>query len=136
MLSCNANHQLFCESVEDEVLLGASDTGKEIKERAKEIMQKLGIWEFRDKHPMSLSGGQKQRVAIASSVLAEKEILIFDEPTSGLDYYHMVSTAQLFKELRDMGKSIFIITHDRELIERCCNYEFYVADRQATLYGL
>ena len=96
----------------------------------------LGIWEFRDKHPMSLSGGQKQRVAIASSVLAEKEILIFDEPTSGLDYYHMVSTAQLFKELRDMGKSIFIITHDRELIERCCNYEFYVADRQATLYGL
>lgn len=132
----DVNHQLFCESVEDEVLLGASDTGKEIKERAKEIMQKLGIWEFRDKHPMSLSGGQKQRVAIASSVLAEKEILIFDEPTSGLDYYHMVSTAQLFKELRDMGKSIFIITHDRELIERCCNYEFYVADRQATLYGL
>lgn len=99
-------------------------------------MQKLGIWEFRDKHPMSLSGGQKQRVAIASSVLAEKEILIFDEPTSGLDYCHMVSTAQLFKELRDMGKSIFIITHDRELIERCCNYELYVADRQAILYGL
>ena len=132
----DVNHQLFCESVEDEVLLGASDTGKEIQERAREIMQKLGIWEFRDKHPMSLSGGQKQRVAIASSVLAEKEILIFDEPTSGLDYCHMVSTAQLFKELRDMGKSIFIITHDRELIERCCNYEFYVADRQAILYGL
>lgn len=132
----DVNHQLFCESVEDEVLLGASDTGKEIQERAREIMQKLGIWEFRDKHPMSLSGGQKQRVAIASSVLAEKEILIFDEPTSGLDYCHMVSTAQLFKELRDMGKSIFIITHDRELIERCCNYELYVADRQAILYGL
>lgn len=132
----DVNHQLFCESVEDEVLLGASDTGKEIQKRAREIMQKLGIWEFRDKHPMSLSGGQKQRVAIASSVLAEKEILIFDEPTSGLDYCHMVSTAQLFKELRDMGKSIFIITHDRELIERCCNYEFYVADRQAILYGL
>lgn len=132
----DVNHQLFCESVEDEVLLGASDTGKEIQERAREIMQKLGIWEFRDKHPMSLSGGQKQRVAIASSVLAEKEILIFDEPTSGLDYCHMVSTAQLFKELRDMGKSIFIITHDRELIERCCNYEFYMADRQAILYGL
>jgi len=136
MVMQDVNHQLFCESVEDEVLLGASDTGKEIQERAREIMQKLGIWEFRDKHPMSLSGGQKQRVAIASSVLAEKEILIFDEPTSGLDYCHMVSTAQLFKELRDMGKSIFIITHDRELIERCCNYEFYVADRQAILYGL
>ena len=105
----DVNHQLFCESVEDEVLLGASDTGKEIQERAREIMQKLGIWEFRDKHPMSLSGGQKQRVAIASSVLAEKEILIFDEPTSGLDYCHMVSTAQLFKELRAWVK-VFLLS--------------------------
>ncbi len=77
--------------------LGASDSGKEDEERAREIMQKLGIWEFRDKHPMSLSGGQKQRVAIASSVLAEKEILIFDEPTSGLDYCHIVHTAHFLK---------------------------------------
>ena len=104
--------------------------------KAEELLKRIGLEDKADVYPSTLSGGQKQRVAIASSVLAEKEILIFDEPTSGLDYYHMVSTAQLFKELRDMGKSIFIITHDRELIERCCNYEFYVADRQATLYGL
>ena len=109
---------------------------EEVKKEAEQILDRVGLLDKKDNYPRQLSGGQKQRVAIASSVLAEKEILIFDEPTSGLDYCHMVSTAQLFKELRDMGKSIFIITHDRELIERCCNYEFYVADRQATLYGL
>ena len=59
-------------------------------------MEKLGLWEFKNRHPMSLSGGQKQRVAIASSMLAGKEILIFDEPTSGLDYRHMIQTAELF----------------------------------------
>ena len=117
--------------------LKASNTPKsEIAPRVDKLLELVGLSDKAKLYPNSLSGGQKQRVAIASSVLAEKEILIFDEPTSGLDYYHMVSTAQLFKELRDMGKSIFIITHDRELIERCCNYEFYVADRQATLYGL
>ena len=117
--------------------LKASNTPKsEIAPRVDKLLELVGLSDKAKLYPNSLSGGQKQRVAIASSVLAEKEILIFDEPTSGLDYCHMVSTAQLFKELRDMGKSIFIITHDRELIERCCNYEFYVADRQAILYGL
>ena len=117
-------------------LLYGEEHSKNGKEHAMEMLKMVGMEDRADHRPNELSGGQKQRVAIASSVLAEKEILIFDEPTSGLDYCHMVSTAQLFKELRDMGKSIFIITHDRELIERCCNYEFYVADRQAILYGL
>ena len=109
---------------------------KQAHKKATELLEAVDLAEKRNLKIKTFSGGMKQRVAIASSVLAEKEILIFDEPTSGLDYCHMVSTAQLFKELRDMGKSIFIITHDRELIERCCNYEFYVADRQAILYGL
>lgn len=129
----DVNHQLFCESVEDEVILGASD---ENKGNVGNIMKKLGIWEFRDRYPMSLSGGQKQRVAIASAVAAGKDILVFDEPTSGLDYCHMEGTAQLFKKLRNMGKSIFIITHDRELIERCCTCEICVENHKAALYRL
>ena len=85
-------------------------------------MEKLGLWEFKNRHPMSLSGGQKQRVAIASSMLAGKEILIFDEPTSGLDYRHMIQTAELFIRLKESGKSVLIITHDRELIRKCCTF--------------
>ncbi len=129
----DVNHQLFCESVLDEVLLGASDDSADTKERARQLMEKLGVWELRDRHPMSLSGGQKQRVAICSAVLAEKDILVFDEPTSGLDHQHMTGTAALFKELRGMGKSVFIITHDNELIERCCTCELHIVDGKAAI---
>lgn len=117
----DVNHQLFCETVEDEIVLGSGDTDDL---RAKELMEKLGLSEFKDRHPMSLSGGQKQRVAIASSMLAGKEILIFDEPTSGLDYRHMIQTAELFTRLKESGKSVLIITHDRELIRKCCTLKF------------
>ncbi len=130
----DVNHQLFCESVLDEVLLGAADNGAGTKEKARQLMEKLGVWELCDKHPMALSGGQKQRVAICSAVLAGKDILIFDEPTSGLDYQHMVGTAKLFEELCSLGKSVFIITHDNELIERCCTCELNIADGKAGLY--
>lgn len=71
---------------------------------------------------MSLSGGQKQRVAIGSAIASDKEILVFDEPTSGLDYHHMLEVAGNLQRLSDMGKTLFIITHDPELIAKCCNY--------------
>ena len=132
----DVNHQLFCETVEDEVLLGSSNEEKDRKEKAQQIMEKLGIWEFRDRHPMSLSGGQKQRVAIASAILTGKDILIFDEPTSGQDHCHMEQTAELLRELRDIGKSIFVITHDRELIDRCCMSELYLGHNKAVLHML
>lgn len=129
----DVNHQLFCETVEDEIVFGADN---EDEAEARELMEKLGLWEYKDRHPMSLSGGQKQRVAIASAVLAGKEILIFDEPTSGLDYRHMVQTAELFVRLKEMGKSIFIITHDMELIEKCCNYEIHIESGKAKVNQL
>ena len=70
---------------------------------------------------MSLSGGQKQRVAIASAILADKKILVFDEPTSGLDYRRMEQTAQVLQSVRER-KLLFVVTHDMELIEKCCDY--------------
>ena len=66
-------------------------------------------------------GGQKQRVAIASAIAANKEILSVDEPTSGLDYVHMRQTADALQALRDLGKTILVITHDVELIALCAD---------------
>lgn len=133
MVMQDVNHQLFCETVEDEISLGAEDRPEEDKNDA---MEQLGVSAFRQRHPMSLSGGQKQRVAIVSAILAEKEILIFDEPTSGLDYRHMLQTAECFKQLKSMGKSVLIISHDWELINKCCTYEMNFSQGRAFLYKM
>lgn len=66
-------------------------------EEVDRVLKQLNLSDLRERHPMSLSGGQKQRVAIASAILAGKEILIFDEPTSGLDFKHMKRTAELVR---------------------------------------
>ena len=65
-----------------------------------------------------LSGGQKQRVAVAVSMICGKNLLVFDEPTSGLDFDSMAQVAGLIRRLSDMGKVIFIVTHDFEFVCR------------------
>ena len=119
MVMQDTNHQLFTESVEDELLLGADKT---IKNDIISIMEELNLLELRERHPMSLSGGQKQRVAIASALSSNRDILIFDEPTSGLDLSHMIQVANEIKKLADKKKTVIIITHDYEFIATCCNY--------------
>ena len=119
MVMQDMNHQLFTDSVEAEVLLSMDD---EDKERCDEILDSLGIIEFKDKHPMALSGGQKQRVAIASAMAADAKLMLFDEPTSGLDFSHMENVGGLLKTLARSGNTVLVATHDPELIELCCDY--------------
>lgn len=119
MVMQDVNHQLFTESVLDEILLSMdeADTTK-----AESILSSLDLLPMKDLHPMSLSGGQKQRVAIASAVASEKEIILFDEPTSGLDLRHMREVSDNLKQLQQMGKTLFIISHDLELILGSCTH--------------
>lgn len=77
---------------------------------------------------MSLSGGQKQRTAIASGIASDKEIIILDEPTSGLDFRHMKQVSMEIIKLKEMGKTIFVVTHDPELIAGCCEYIVHIAE--------
>lgn len=117
MVMQDVNHQLFTESVLEEVLLSMNKADIIVAEK---ILDNLDLLPMKDLHPMSLSGGQKQRVAIASAVASEKEIIIFDEPTSGLDLRHMKEVANNINYLQKMGKTLFIISHDLELILRSC----------------
>ena len=115
----DVNHQLFTDSVKSEVMLSMKD---EDEKRCDEILESLGLLEYKDTHPMALSGGQKQRVAIASAIASGAEILLFDEPTSGLDYLHMEKVGDLLNELASAGASVIVSTHDPELISECCDY--------------
>lgn len=118
MVMQDPNHQLFTESVLDEVLISMPD---EDAQRAKAILQEVDLSEFADRHPMSLSGGQKQRVAIACAIASECPILLLDEPTSGLDLEHMLAVANILNRLKDQGRTIIIVTRDSEFIETCCD---------------
>ena len=127
MVMQDVNHQLFTESVSDEILLGMpGEDAQGDKKKSDEILDSLNLLEYKELHPMSLSGGQKQRVAIGSAVASDKEFLVFDEPTSGLDYHHMLEVADNLRRLSEMGKTLFIITHDPELIAKCCNYFIFI----------
>lgn len=118
----DVNHQLFAETVLEEVMLGADETDRE---KAEAILEQLQIFAYKDRHPMSLSGGQKQRTAIASALLAGKQILVFDEPTSGLDFGSMERTAELLQSLGH-ACTVLIVTHDMELIDRCCTHVLHI----------
>lgn len=126
MVMQDVNHQLFTESVLDEVILSMEEYDENAKENAKKILKDLNLEMFCDVHPLSLSGGQKQRVAIGSAIASDKEILIFDEPTSGLDYEHMLEVSEIIKHLKAEGRTSFIITHDPEFLKECCDYLIFL----------
>ena len=121
----DVNHQLFTESVLDEVLISQAE---ENEEEARNILATLDLEQFANRHPQSLSGGQKQRVAVASAIASGRDIMLFDEPTSGLDYTHMLQIGKILRSLKDQGKTVIVVTHDRELIKECCDCEICLRD--------
>ena len=125
MVMQEVNHQLFTESVLDEVLISMEEANQK---RAEEILSRLDLLDFKERHPMSLSGGQKQRVAIASVIASKRSILFFDEPTSGLDYRYMKEVANVLRQVRDAGITVYVITHDLELILDCCTDIIHLED--------
>lgn len=115
----DVNHQLFTDSVINEVCLGIKDAEKD---KAEELLKELSLYEFKDRHPMSLSGGQKQRVAIASVIYKNSKLIFFDEPTSGMDYANMMRISALIKECKSEDKLIFIVSHDLEFLNATADY--------------
>lgn len=118
MVMQDVNHQLFTNSVMEEVSLGAEELNEE---QITSIMSDMDIIDLKERHPMTLSGGQKQRVASACAATCKKQIIVFDEPTSGLDYFHMSETSKLIKSLITPERFIFVITHDYEFILKACD---------------
>ena len=134
MVMQDTGNQLFTESVLEEVLISLPKSTENGKEKAVEIIRRLDLEAFLDRHPQSLSGGQKQRLAIACALASGREILLLDEPTSGLDYAHMLETAGLLKQLQARGITIIVVTHDCELIRACCTRQYAIPARAMPSY--
>ena len=85
---------------------------KEARERARQLLEKVGIPEKADVHPVRLSGGQQQRVAIARALAMEPKIMLFDEPTSALDAEMIREVLDVMRDLANEGMTMVVITHE------------------------
>jgi putative ABC transport system ATP-binding protein len=88
---------------------------RERRERALELLELVGVPEIADKLPSQASGGQQQRAAIARALANDPKLVVGDEPTGNLDTVSAGLVFALFEELVEQGKTLIMVTHDREL---------------------
>jgi ABC-type lipoprotein export system ATPase subunit len=89
-----------------------------MKERATELLRKVGLSDRMDHQPSQLSGGQQQRVAIARSLINRPRLLLADEPTGNLDSRTSKEILQMFRDLNEKeGLTIILVTHDPEVAQ-------------------
>lgn len=98
-------------------LIYAGVKASERKERAAEVLAKVGLGDRLDHKPNELSGGQRQRVAIARALVNNPSILLADEPTGNLDTKTGDEIMLLFEELYKAGNTIILVTHENEIAE-------------------
>ena len=102
-------------------LLGKKNA-KEAKEKARELLDRVGLLEKYDEKPNKLSGGQKQRLAIVRALAMEPDVMLFDEPTSALDPEMVGEVLAVIKSLVSEGMTTVIVTHEmgfaREVSDR------------------
>lgn len=89
--------------------------GYKNRDRALELLKKVGLSDKQDKFPRQLSGGQQQRIAIARALNKEGDLLLFDEPTGALDEASGIKILELIKKLHSEGKTIILVTHTKEI---------------------
>jgi len=96
-------------------------------DKARELLERVGIPEQADKYPGQLSGGQQQRVAIARALAMEPRIMLFDEPTSALDPEMIKEVLDVMQELAHTGITMVVVTHEmgfaRQVADRICFFD-------------
>ena len=118
----NPDHQLFSETVEEEIAFALRNFGFHedvIERRVTWALNLLGLTEYRKTSPFMLSGGERKRVALASVLAWDPKILILDEPTIGQDYQQKEKLRQFIMQMKAQRKTIIIVTHDVEFVAEC-----------------
>jgi putative ABC transport system ATP-binding protein len=92
---------------------------KEREERAKALLEELGLGDRLSHKPSELSGGEQQRVSIARALANKPSVILADEPTGEVDSKTRDSIVRVFKELSEKGQTILVVTHDPEVAKEC-----------------
>lgn len=88
----------------------------EINQNVPQVLDIVGLTDCAQHFPKELSGGEKQRVAVARALVARPKLICADEPTGNLDPYHTRDIIQLFLKIQELGSTIILATHDKEII--------------------
>lgn len=99
---------------------------EQAKEKAMELLNRVGVGDKADNYPAQLSGGQKQRVAIARSLALSPEVMLFDEPTSALDPEMVGEVLEVMKQLAQEGMTMVVVTHEMGFAREVANRVFFM----------
>ncbi|MEV6107231.1 amino acid ABC transporter ATP-binding protein [Streptomyces sp. NPDC051940] len=116
------------------VMLGPIKVRKENKQQAEEkarrLLDRVGVGNQADKYPAQLSGGQQQRVAIARALAMEPKVMLFDEPTSALDPEMINEVLEVMQQLARDGMTMVVVTHEMGFARSAANRVVFMADGQ------
>ena len=121
----NPLHQLFTQTVWEEVLLASEHLKipepNVARDRAEELLEVLGLSNYRDQSPFSLSLGEQRRLTIASILLHHPQLLLLDEPFIGQDYRNVHQIMRLQQQAAENGAAILLATHDASIVKSYCH---------------
>ena len=103
-------------------------TEDEAEERAKALLDRVGLLDKADEFPNMLSGGQKQRIAIVRALAMDPEVMLFDEPTSALDPEMVGEVLDVMKELAHEGMTMIVVTHEMGFAREVADEIVFMAD--------
>ena len=101
---------------------------KEIKERVPYVLELVGLEGKANRHPNEMSGGEQQRLAIARALVNNPSMIIADEPTGNLDPERSFEIMALLQEINNLGTTMLVVTHAKDLVERFTNRTIVIND--------
>jgi ABC-type polar amino acid transport system ATPase subunit len=105
------------------------------KEKARELLERVGIPEKADAYPADLSGGQQQRVAIARALAMEPALMLFDEPTSALDPEMIREVLDVMRDLARSGLTMVVVTHEMGFAREVCDRLVFIDEGEIVEEG-
>lgn len=115
----NPDHQIFLNTIEDEVAYGPKNLGLDkaaIEERVVQSLEAVGLLKYRKAEPYFAGKGERQKIAVASVLAMRPSLIVLDEPTTGLDWRDSKNMMALIRTIHEAGHTIMIITHNMRLV--------------------
>ncbi|WP_026970353.1 ABC transporter ATP-binding protein [Aliagarivorans marinus] len=120
------SHMTVLENIIEAPIHVLGKSKAEATEHAKELLERVGLYERRDYYPAHMSGGQQQRAAIARALAMDPEVMLFDEPTSALDPELVGEVLKVMRSLAEEGRTMVVVTHEMAFARDVSNHVMFL----------